>query len=162
MDVARNGEEARATHEAMQLAMRVEMARDMDVHHDDDIVHATLSLAVGAVILAAAQRTESGRAKVLKSARSGVNDLFDGYISPKIEDFAPPPPRPEVKPVEFDAGALADKTPPPRPQIPSRPVAATRNPPERPKYKVHKQKPLFEPEPSIIGKMAVGVKKLFS
>ena len=38
MDVARNSNDARATHEAMQLAMRVEMARDMDVHHEDDIV----------------------------------------------------------------------------------------------------------------------------
>ena len=163
MDVARNSEEACATHEAMQMAMRVEMARDMDVHHDDDIVHATLSLAVGSAVLAAAQRTETGRAKVLKSARNGVNDLLDGFIAPKVEDFAPPPPRPSMMPTQSEIETAKETTPvPPRPEMPPRPALADRKPPQRPNYPLHKHKPLFEPEPTIIGKVTGGVKKLFS
>lgn len=154
MDVARNGDEARATHEAMQLAIRVEMARDMDVNHDDDIVFAALSLAIGAAALAAAQRTETGRERVLKSARNGVNDLFDGFLAPKVEDFAPPPPRPEMPPRE--TLVTEEGIAPPRPPMPPRKA------PQKPDYPLHKHKPLFEPEPTIIGKMTGGVKKLFS
>ncbi len=163
MDVARTGEDARATHEAMQLAMRVEMARDMDVHHDDDIVHATLGLAIGAVILAAAQRTETGQDRVLQSARNGVNDLLDGFLAPKIEDVAPPQAsRTEHITPASDECVGSDPVAPPRPDIPVRPALADRRRPQRPIYSGYKNKAQLEQEPTLIGKVTGGVKKLFS
>ena len=127
MDVARGSQEARAPHEAMQLAIRVEMARGQDVHHDDVIVQSALNLAVGTAVLAAAQNTETGRASALKAGQAGVQDLLDGFAAqsgvvpasvavPEVvvraQEFVPtivstsPPPRPAMlPPIAGQAGA---------------------------------------------------------
>lgn len=133
MDVARGSEEARAIHEAMQLAIRVEMARGQDVQHDDVIVQAALNLAIGSAVLAAAQNTETGRASVLKAGQAGVQDLLDGFVvqsgvvperiaTPEVvaraSEYVPtiattsPPPRPAMlPPISGQAGAAAPNLP---------------------------------------------------
>lgn len=115
VDVSRGTDEARATHEAVQHAVRVEMARGMSVHHDDAIVHAALALAVGSVVMAAAQRTGPGRAKVLEAGRAGVNDLLDGFwaepAAAPVAETLPEPVRvtpPLAAPVERPAALPQD------------------------------------------------------
>ncbi len=119
MDVARSNTEARATFEAIHLAVRVEMARGQDVHHDDVIVQAALALAVGSAAMAAAQNTETGRAAILEAGQAGVQDLLDGFAA---EDVAPVAPitAPEVPAVIATASThvqRAETMPPPRPAM---------------------------------------------
>lgn len=140
MDVARSNDDARATFEAIHLAVRVEMARGQDVHHDDVIVQAALALAVGSAAMAAAQNTETGRAAILEAGQAGVQDLLDGFAVETVAPVAPvqppeafimatetaptpritdtPPPRPAMLPPL--SGDVA--TPPPRPQIAPRAI----------------------------------------
>lgn len=124
VDVSRGTDEARATHEAVQHAVRVEMARGMSVHHDDAIVHATLALAVGSVVMASAQRTGPGRAKVLEAGRAGVNDLLDGFwaepAAAPVAETLPEPVRvtpPLAAPVERPAALPPLERPPVRPPL---------------------------------------------
>ncbi len=121
MDVARGSEDARARHEAIQLAVRVEMARGQDVHHDDVIVQAAISLAVGTAVLAAAQNTEAGRAAVLKAGRAGVQDLLDGFVT-DLPEAEPPVAPPEIPtalraPQAANADQGRDRPIPPRPAM---------------------------------------------
>lgn len=133
VDVARSTDEAKAAHEAMQLAVRVEVARGLPVEHDDPIIYALVSLSVGSATLAAAQRTIPGRNAVLAAGLAGVNDLLDSF-EPQLRP-APPPPsmpavaRPDFLPdpalrasVEAHVRSLPQRnplgTPPPRPNIP--------------------------------------------
>ena len=167
MDVARGNDDARAAHEALQLAMRVEMARDMDVDHDASIVHAALSLAIGAVLLSAAQRTIPGQSRVLEAAREGVNDLFDGFLE---NQAIPTRPRVPVPPRAHPTRTIAQMRPlpgattqPPRDLTPLV-SASTSAPPKpdsaRPAIPPHLQKPLFEPEPGLWRRFTAGLKKL--
>ena len=148
MDVARGSEEARATHEAIQLAIRVEMARGQDVDHDDVIVRAALNLAIGSAVLAAAQNTETGRAAVLKAGQAGVQDLLDGFAaqsggtseaitSPEMvaraAEFVPtisttsPPPRPAMlPPISGQGGAIVQDAPASKPDQPQSAESAQR------------------------------------
>ncbi len=118
MDVARSNENARATFEAIQLAVRVEMARGQDVHHDDVIVQAALALAVGSAALAAAQNTQTGRAAILQAGQAGVQDLLDGFlVEAEVPAVRIAPPEAFVKAIEAALPTQDSDSPPPRPAM---------------------------------------------